>query len=336
MKTKVGMILMGLAMLASCSQENETLAVTDAEGVIRLGVEGGSGVMTRGVVNTLEALSAEGTKVGLYAVKTAVTDASLPVSADWLSDTRPMTNVQTTSIDKTTGAMKWLNPEVYIYPKNDVDGKNNVKFFAYYPYAAKGTAGDNYMVDAVATTAPKLNFTLTGSEDLMWATPVLGSRTQPAPALKFNHKLTQLSFRLMDGEGSFTVTNGAVTDVMIEANTKGVMNIETGALSDWGTSSSLEVYKGSIPVIGADPVPLAVTLMLQPGQVAFNVTLKAAGKDGSGVVTKMAEIKPMGDATFLAGKAYLITLSLSGNVLIQLGASVVPWVEGGTGFGYID
>ena len=326
-------MVMGLAVLASCTQENENVPAGAREGVITLGADGGSGVMTRGVVNTLEALSAEGTKVGIYGVKTAVTDASSSVTGDWTASAL-MANVQTMTVDKTTGAMSWANPNTYVYPKNDAGGKNNVKFFAYYPYAATGSTGDNYMADASTSTSPKLSFTLTGGEDLMWATPVLGSRTQPASALKFNHKLTQLSFQLVDGEGSFSTTNGAVTDVTITANTKGVMDIETGALSGWGTSAALEVYKGSIATVNSTPISLNKTLMLQPGQSLFNMTLKADGKGTE--VTKATEIRPMGDATFLSGKAYLITLSLSGNVLVQLGASVVPWVEGGTGFGYID
>ena len=45
---------------------------------------------------------------------------------------------------------------------------------------------------------------------------------------------------------------------------------------------------------------------------------------------------PVGDKVFEAGKHYVITLSLSGNVLIQLGASVEEWLEGSTGTGVIE
>lgn len=332
MKTRIAMILSGLALLASCTQENENVPTSASDGVITLGVAG-NGVMTRGVINTLEALSAEGTKVGIYGVKTAITDVTNSVTSDWTATTEPMANVQTTTIDKVTGAMDWLNPESYIYPKDDASDKNSVKFFAYYPYAPTGTEGDNFVTEASISTAPKLNFTLTGGMDLMWATPVLGSRTQPTSALKFNHKLTQLSFQLVDGEGIFSASNGSVTSVTISSKTKGVMNLETGEIANWGTPTDLNVYSGSMAV-PTTPVPLNKTLMLQPEQASFTVTLKADGKGTE--VEKIAEIKPTSDATFMAGKSYVITLSLSGNVLVQLGASVVPWADGGTGYGYIQ
>lgn len=327
MKTKIGMMMVGLALLASCSQENETPAAS-TEGRITLGVTaGGSGSLTRGVVNNLTALSADGANVGVYGVQTANTDATASTLADWTTAPK-MQNVRTTAIN-TQGIMSWANPENYVYPKGEA--KNNVRFFAYYPAAAATVS-----TPAGARASEKLGFTLTGNEDVMWATPVIGSRMQPAPMLAFRHKLTQFTFVLTDNEGTFNTTNGAVTDLGITANTKATMDVETGVMSGWNTPVLLDVCKDqNITLTQATPYPLDKVLMLEPGKASFDVTLKAAGKSGV-AVTKNTDIKPVGDTVFEAGKHYVITLSLSGNVLIQLGASVEEWQEGSMGAGYIE
>lgn len=316
---------MGLAMLASCTQENEN-RVASTEGMITLGVgTNGNGALTRGAVNDLKALSADGANVGVYAVATANTDATQSTLTDWTATPR-MDNVKTTAINA-QGMMSWANPELYFYPKNEA--KNSVRFFAYYPVAAATATAPT------ASTSAKQAFTLTGDEDVMWATPVIGTRTEPAPALNFGHKLTQFTFVLVDSENRFNTTNGAITDLSIAANTKVTMDVETGVLSGWGTEASLDVIKGQSLTIDATPLPLEKVLMLEPGKASFNVTLKAAGK-GSGAVIKESKIMPNSDTTFELGKHYVITLSLSGNVLIQLGAKVEPWLEGNSGTGIID
>ena len=326
MKTRIGMIVLGVAMLASCTQENGNTSVS-TEGMITLGVSaGGNGTLTRGVVNSLAALSADGANVGVYGVQTANTDASQSTVSDWTAAPL-MNNVRTTSVNA-QGMMGWANPESYFYPKNA--SKNYVRFFAYYPY------------DAATVTAPstgsgaKLNFTLTGGEDVMWATPVIGTRSQPASKLGFKHKLTQFTFVLVDNENNFNNSNGAVTDLTITAHTTATLDVETGVLGDWGTEKSLAVFSGqNYTLDSATPLTVDKVLMLEPGKASFDMELTAAGTSGSPEV-KRTVIKPVSDATFEAGKHYVITLSLSGNVLIQLGASVEEWLEGSTGIGIID
>ncbi|CAK7075215.1 MAG: hypothetical protein PARBA_03041 [Parabacteroides sp.] len=327
MKTKIGMMMVGLALLASCSQDNEN-PVASAEGRITLGVASGDGgSLTRGVVNNLAALSADGANVGVYGVQTANTDAVASTLADWIAAPK-MHNVKTTAIN-TQGIMSWANPDNYFYPKGEA--KNNVRFFAYYPVAAATVT-----TPAGAGVSEKLGFTLTGDEDVMWATPVIGSRTQPASMLAFRHKLTQFTFVLTDNDGKFNSTYGAVTDLSVTANTKATMDMETGEMSSWNTEAALDVCKDqSITLEQSVPVALDKVLMLEPGKTSFGVTLKAAGT-GGGTVTKNTDIKPVGDTAFEAGKHYVITLSVSGNTLIQLGASVEEWLEGGAGTGYIE
>lgn len=107
-----------------------------------------------------------------------------------------MDNVRTTGIDAATGMLFWNGD--YTYP---LEESRRVKFCVYHPYAPVGTGGDNY-VEAVAGQSPVLYFRLTGAEDVMWVRPVTGSRREAPSALLFEHKLTQLRFRLVDDEGN--------------------------------------------------------------------------------------------------------------------------------------
>ena len=69
----------------------------------------------------------------------------------------------------------------------------------------------------------------------MWVRPVTGSRREAPSALLFEHKLTQLRFRLVDDEGEFagvTVTGLAFNGV----NTASTLNLETGELGGWSAA----------------------------------------------------------------------------------------------------
>ena len=89
----------------------------------------------------------------------------------------------------------------YSYPPEE---NKRVKFCVYHPLCVPvGTGGDNYIGSCSAGHSPVLHFKLTGAEDVMWAHPVTGSRRQVPSALIFEHKLTQLRFRLIDDEGEF-------------------------------------------------------------------------------------------------------------------------------------
>ena len=324
MKSRIGIALMGLAMLASCANNDDVNNVIEGgQDIITLGATTGNA--TRAAINDLAGLSASTAGVGVFGQATTASTANTVITTEW-SASPLMANVKTTGVDATTGLMSWDNPENYVYPKA---APLNVKFFAYHPYAATGTTGANYVKASAVGVAPSLHFTLTGDEDLMWATPVLGSRTQPASALKFNHQLTQMTFKLVDGEGNFA---DPITSVSISSNTVGDMNLETGAISNWATPKPMMLNTGNIDMktqATDKEYTLPKTVMVQPDQASFEISLIAGGN-------KTATIKPIGDATFKAGKAYLITLRLSGEVPVQMSAEVIPWVTGGTGEGVVE
>ncbi len=312
--------LVAFAALAGCSTKEELVT----RGEIRLGVAD----PTRAAVNSLEGLQSIGNNIGIFGVKTA--GHTSDVGADWtdatFNENSPeaggliMNNVQTSSIDA-DGRIHWAG--TYYYP---LDENSGVKFCAYHPFTANVSA-------PAAGQAPVASFTLTGAEDLMYATPVVGWRTKTEGTdLHFNHVLTQLTFVLSDPEGNFG--GKKLTGIkFLGANTTGKMNIETGAIDGWTTPGDLAVsglgegIEITADAQSSDGQTVGSEIMLQPGQTSFPITVTIDGYDYTGIT-----IRPTAPATeFGVGKSYKITLIFKERVPIGVSASVQAWEDGGFG-----
>jgi len=320
--------LIAFVAMCGCSTKEEL----DTRGEIRLGVV----ASTRASIGSIDDLAAHAkSNIGIFGVKTAAHTSD--VGADWtgteFNESNPeaggliMNNVQTSDIDVSgnSGILKWNG--TYWYPLDETTG---VKFCAYHPFTASVTA-------PAAGQAPVANFELTGAEDLMYATPVVGWRMKSdATNLHFNHVLTQLTFVLSDPEGNFVGKKLTAINV-IGVNTTGKMNIETGAITDWGTPADLSVGNLSegveITAVAQSATCQAVgsEIMLQPGQASFSITVTIDGKPYTGIT-----IRPSAPATtFEAGKSYKITLIFKEKMEIGVSATVEAWVDGGTGYGEV-
>lgn len=320
---------MAVCLLLGACTEREALS---PDGLIRLGTRTDyyAGTATRTSVNDLAGLSAVGGDVGVYGVVTGRADASYAtLTTEW--NVPPlMNNVRTTRIDAATGMLFWDGD--YTYPPEE---DKKVKFCVYHPYAPVGTGIGNY-VEAVAGQSPVLHFRLTGAEDVMWVRPVTGSRRQVPSALLFEHKLTQLRFRLIDDEGEFAGVN--LTGLAFNGvNTASTLNLETGELGGWSAPSDALPFplRSPVAISGTTEAPqtLAGEVMLQPEQPVFRLTLKT---DGRGDYPDI-EIRPSGGETaFTAGRSYMVTLRFRERTAVALSARVTPWVMDGYGEGIVE
>lgn len=301
-------LCLGVALLASCTQHDELVD----SGLIRLGVK--AGAYSRASA-TSAGLSAIGDKIGIFGVVTGKSSAADLLSNEWILNPL-MNNVCTKSVDETTGAIEWEH--AYSYPQ---EANRFVKFCAYHPYATANAAGSNY-VEMTPGQAPLLHFTLTGSEDVMCADPVIGSREQNPDDLVFSHVLTQLRFKLVDTEGILKDTK-VKTVVMTDVNTTSTMNIETKQLGEWGTPATVNVQ--TQPVVVNRAIELEKAVMLQPEQATFSMTITT----DNGTVYSGIKIKPDNDPAFLAGKSYLVTLAFRNKTEIKSSVTVQPWILGG-------
>lgn len=295
-----------ITAMNSCSSESDPInEVTGGDNVeIKLNA-GTIGIETKAPIKDLTNLSAG--KIGIYAIDDNTWTAS------------PRINNQSSATDG-LGAITFDDSKKYYYPST-----GSVNFYAYYPYSESITASGE-------GTAPSLGFTITGEEDLMYATSVSGDKnTPPTDELNFNHVLTQIQFNVKAG----TIPAGIklLSIKVIDVNDKGVMDITTGTLSGWGKSTAdvtIDAKVTGSPVIDNTAADAGSPIMLQPGQANFKIE----------VVTDMGtytdiEIKPEGgDAGFLAGKAYDVLLTFNATE-IAVKAAVTPWAEG-TGSGAVQ
>ncbi|MCM1249811.1 MAG: fimbrillin family protein [Alistipes sp.] len=305
-------------LFASCSRQDLELRSSDAS-VIRLGV---AKIGTRTVVNDLDDLAKEGGNVGIYGVEVAT---ATPTPGDGWGNTLSMDNVRTTGIDAANGAISWTG--VYYYP---LDHSHFVKFCAYYPYADQSNGFS--VVAPAAGKAPVLNLKLDGTQDVMFAAPVTGNRTTAPAALRFEHALTQLHFKIEDVNKD--LKDYEIRNIVFqEANTVSTMNIETGELGEWSDPIEVEVpgIKGEgIIFDGGDSHSMAVgePVMLQPGLESFKLRVETSGGTYSDVVIKPTAAIP---AVFEAGRSYEITLLVDEQVEILVSVAVKDWIFGGTG-----
>lgn len=106
-----------------------------------------------------------------------------------------------------------------VYP---VDG-SSITLTGYFPRQSKSTV---YSINNNT-----LNFTLTGEEDLMYATPTdAGNKKAPKPVdLNFAHKLTNVKFKLINGTEN-TLPDGNIS-ITTNAFAKGSMNLSDGTIT---------------------------------------------------------------------------------------------------------
>lgn len=317
------LLLLALGLLCGCSAKEELSGSSSAE--IRLGVQG----VTR-AVNSLSDLSAVGDNLGIYGVSASDASGAVP-QGGWSSDNLVMGNVRTSGVDATTGAISWSGS--YFYP---VGTDRYVRFCAYHPYASGGTFS---IETSSAGASPRLRFTLSGQEDLMFAGPVVGSASLRPDLLAFRHLLTQLSFSLEDAGGAFS---GATLQgiVFTDANASGSMDLESGELGAWSAPAEIAVPGiDDVPITGTPGAPQNVggEVMLQPGCPSFRLrVVTSLGTFEDVEIRPTSSVDGVPETTFAAGRAYRITLTFRQKNEIVLGASVVPWQVAGTGFAEIE
>ena len=324
-KAKAVPLLLSLAVcsLCGCSAKEELSGSSSAE--IRLGVQG----VTR-AVNSLSDLSAVGDNLGIYGVSASDASGAVP-QGGWSSDNLVMDNVRTSGVDASTGVISWSGS--YFYP---VGTDRYVRFCAYHPYASGGTFS---IETSSAGASPRLRFTLSGQEDLMFAGPVVGSASLRPGLLTFRHKLTQLSFCLEDAGGAFS---GATLEsiVFTDANASGSMDLESGELGAWSAPAEIAVSGiDDVPITGTPDAPQNVggEVMLQSGCESFNLrVVTSLGTFENVEIRPTSSVDGVPETTFAAGRAYRITLTFRQKNEIVLGASVVPWQAAGTGSAEIE
>ena len=282
------LLLPVFALLALASCNNEEIQDIQSNEPVEIKLNAGL-VQTRAAIESDAAgkLTAELTKVQFIRADGA--------TVDWTTATAASFTGTIGTDGKITGFTEY-------YP---TDG-SNANIVGYYPAATSIAAG-------------KLSMTIDGSNDVIYAAPVSGSKTVAMPAVAFNHKLTQFKFIVkIDG----TTVTEEVTNVNVSinnANTTFDMAIADGAITNFATPiNTIKAMTNATTSATASE-----GIMLEPNLSSLSVKITA-----DGYTEKDIAITPNASETkFEEGKVYTITLVLS-KVKIEASATVGQWIDG--------
>lgn len=196
-------------------------------------------------------------------------------------------------------------------------------FFAYYPYTSTITAPS-------AGQSPKLacTFNTTPSEqvDYMYATPLENQTpTDNAKLLRFNHALTQITVKVVNG------TEKAITlnSLKVKAPSGATLNISNGVWSSPGGEATYNLYgpatTQSIAVSSSFSIPQQLMLLpVDNGGAAYKFDMNVTEEGSSSATDKANQTLILPSGGMKAGYSYEYTITY-GSSSIQLSTSVVEW-----------
>ena len=304
---------LALGMMASCSN-TEVEGIDAVDNGEPVAIQLSAGVQTNVVAGLSRAAitGADGVFVATV-LGWEGSAADYSVAAKW--------NTTTNNISaQANGDVITLTEAEYYNPSKEV----NTYMKAYYP---EGTV-----------TAGNYNFTTPvkdGTQDILVSTEVVGNRANATnKVFTFTHPLTQLNFSAIEGNGWGTGSVGSVksitlkdvsvaTGVKISDNSLVSESIVAGLAVTNITEAGIAVGKTDTPM--GDPVMIVPTTK---NEILVDVVM-ADGISFSNVKVTTT------DDTFMAGKAYTITLTFN-NKKVAGTAIVTDWTTGGTGSGTVE
>lgn len=297
MKTLVFSML-AMAAMVSCTSESDPIEDIDNGQPVEIKMM--AGVIT--VETTKAAIANDGTftpKIVGWESAEAPTTASAP---KW-------TSAPTSAISGNASNQSIvLTPKAYYNP----DATKSTYIRGYYP---EGTASGGVVTFANTT----------GGEDVIMTDLVdAGNKKSTTPTgLTFAHKLSQLNFKVIAGEGfanGITLTSIKVKSVALPTG----FDLITGTIT-YGTATDLSVPDISNPTIATE-ASVGSAIMVKPiSSTTLILEIETSTGTFSDVSTTLSKIDANG------GTSYTITLTFKQKEITTT-ASVTPW-ESGTGTG---
>lgn len=296
-------MLLAVAMLAGCSEnEAETTPAGNADARVAIRLNSGIEATTKAPVKASATVQIEG-----WEDKSA---ANYSGASTWQSTAEVMSNSDAQSI--TLSPLRYYNA--------DENTKTYIK--GWYPQVASQDGTVTFSNDD-------------GTTDVLYAAEVSGSKDQTvSQPLVFNHKSTQLVFKVKKGEG---LAAGTKIKTIKVKNTAVPTSITlTGDQVNYTEKSELLVPNLSVAEIGDEAAMAGEPVMIRPE--ADNSTVKLLIEttldDGSSVAATYNNVAfTTSDGKLSEGSAYTVELTFSQGG-IQLSAHITPWTEA-TGSGTV-
>ena len=311
---KVVISVFAFAVLASCSKEENKLNGGDPAAPVAIAPSAGI------VTNLITRAAVDGTTFSagtdVFRLCAFETDGAEPT--DWTVDDTTPEAFENVQVDMGSTDLS-LKPTAKYYPPA---GPKKLWFYAYAPFA-NGTynAGNG-------ATAPTVDYTITGDEDIMTGKVTndngIGAATygttQKQPEFVFSHLLKKITFKVAAGD-AFASGVYVKTIMVKNVNTRVTLDVTKGGLKNWNTIGELtlsnlntEIIQGGSPVDGC--------LMFEPG-TEFTVSVTT----GDGITYADAKVKLTGTDAGNAGMHHVVTLTFHKSSIIP-SATIVDWVDG--------
>lgn len=302
------MVLTGVIALSGCSKDSFS------DKPLKAGeISFESGILTKGgpVTGTQFASGAE---VGVYTLENPGGTPTWTDATEGNANNLLMDNIACTA--NGSGGLTYGPAKLY------KDGAK-YSFFAYYPYTSTITAPS-------AGQSPKLacTFNTTPSEqvDYMYATPLENQTpTDNAKLLRFNHALTQITVKVVNG------TEKAITlnSLKVKAPSGATLNISNGVWSSPGGEATYNLYgpatTQSIAVSSSFSIPQQLMLLpVDNGGAAYKFDMNVTVAGESSATDKTNQMLTLPSGGMQAGYSYEYTITY-GSSSIQLSTSVVEW-----------
>lgn len=310
MKTTTVLVLSSIVFLSACSADDASNPSAEA-GAIRFE----TGIQTKGGPVTGTQF-ASGEKVGVYVIENAKEHNPTWVAPGGSGDnTLIMNNLQCT----TNGGGGLTYSPIQFYKENA-----HYSFFAYYPYADAITAPAAGQAPTLACTFAK---NPSDQIDYMYALPVENQEvTSDARLLKFNHALTQITVKLING------TNKELTlhSLKVKAPGGATLNIGNGKWTDPTAPADFNLYSSATTEKIKPGYSFSVPnqLMLLPvasGGNAYTFDLSVMEGDATPPVEKTGQTLTLPTGGMKPGYSYEYTITYGDAQFIQLSTSVTEW-----------
>lgn len=302
------MVLTGAIALSGCSKDSfSDKPLTAGE------ISFESGILTKGgpVTGTQFASGAE---VGVYTLENPGGTPTWTDATGGNANNLLMDNIACTA--NGSGGLTYGPAKLY------KDGAK-YSFFAYYPYTSTITAPSVGQSPKLACT---FNTTPSEQVDYMYATPLENQTpTDNAKLLKFNHALTQITVKVVNG------TEKAITlnSLKVKAPSGATLNISNGVWSSPGGEATYNLYgpttTQSIAVSSSFSIPQQLMLLpVDNGGAAYKFDMNVTEEGSSSATDKANQTLILPSGGMKAGYSYEYTITY-GSSSIQLSTSVVEW-----------
>lgn len=325
--------MLAMAAMVSCTSESDPISEITGDKV-EIKLNAGFGVETKAPVTSSETGILDKALEGIQIVKTV----DIESSPAWGDVTTVASTAKITTANLASGTLTFGTPLYY-----NADKTLNSYLIGYYP-ACDADYPSN-------TNKGKLQWTITGKEDILFASEVSGNKDTEIPSITFNHELLQLQFKFKAENQNDIDAWGSISEIVVkteDASTSTLKNLHsvlTYVLPNTPTWSNDETELKVFKVDGSDyknnPIDnstnsvtlttsetLGGYIMVEPLTAATDYTLIIkTSKNTAGVEVPIT----LGGAP-AKGNAYEVTLTFKATT-ISANATITSWeqVPGGSG-----